>query len=253
MHVRKGFTLAELLVVIGVIAVLISILLPVFHRVREQANRVVCASNEKQIYYALIMYAADYKGVMPVPGWYGGPLWPNLMIVQSDVGWYDYTKGVLWPYVRGTDSRQRLFLCPSDGPDRQVIIDEGSQQPDPVKRRNFTYNFNGYMSGTTGPPVMTERGVVAAGLTGVRLGQIRGPEHKLLVLEANDPRDSSESMLTADNNNRFIHPFATRHSGRGNQCFADGHVELFGNEDMLNVTIGKHYCVLTPMEGGYLP
>lgn len=253
MRVRKGFTLAELLVVIGIIAVLISILLPVLHRVREQANRVVCASNEKQIYASLLMYCQDNKGVMPVPGAYGAPIYPNLAIVQDDIGWYSYTRGVLWSDLRGgVDSRQKLFLCPSDGPDRQVIIDVNRQVPDPTKRRNFSYNFNKRMEGAGGPPVMTDQGVVT-GRTGVRLGQITGQDHKLLVVEGDKPRDSAQFLTGSDDSGRLVPGLATRHSGRGNQCFADGHVELFGDQDMPNITLIKHYVVLTPMQGGYLP
>src|SRR4249919_482685 len=62
---RRAFTLVELLVVIGIIALLVAILMPALSRAREQAYRIACGSNLRQSYLGLMMYARDNANWLP--------------------------------------------------------------------------------------------------------------------------------------------------------------------------------------------
>ena len=91
---RKGFTLIELLVVIAIIAILAAILFPVFQKVRENARRTSCASNEKQIGIAFTQYEQDADELTP-----GSTQW--------GYGWAEK----IMPFVKA----KGVFQCPDDG------------------------------------------------------------------------------------------------------------------------------------------
>src|ERR671917_195604 len=93
----RGFTLIELLIVIAIIAILASILFPVFARARENARRSSCMSNLKQIGLGIMQYTQDYDEAYPqiyAGGW---------------AGTYRWTDSVQ-PYIKST----QVFNCPSD-------------------------------------------------------------------------------------------------------------------------------------------
>ncbi len=107
---RKGFTLIELLVVIAIIAILAAILFPVFQKVRENARRTACLSNEKQLGLALIQYTQDADEKFPF-GLFGdpntiGPQGVGYGQSGEGMGW----AGQLYQYVKSTG----IYKCPDD-------------------------------------------------------------------------------------------------------------------------------------------
>jgi prepilin-type N-terminal cleavage/methylation domain-containing protein len=110
---RAGFTLVELLVVIGIIGVLISILLPSLNKAREAANRAACLSNLRQVGQMMHLYAADYKGQVSL-GTRGNVYQENYVIryTQPDlyISWGPYFKANLM-------KAPKVMYCPTSTQD----------------------------------------------------------------------------------------------------------------------------------------
>lgn len=135
---RAGFSMMEILVVVGVIAVLIAILIPSLGRMRERARAAYCLANLKQIGSALHLYAADnsdymppravrshndaaaagYSNWPPLPGY--GPGDTAYWTDQALLGQYANNSGIDTSnnnaplYFAGTVARRSIFVCPSD-------------------------------------------------------------------------------------------------------------------------------------------
>ena len=105
----RAFTLVELLVVIGIIAVLIGILLPTLANARRAANESVCSNNLRQLHTAYLMYTTHWKGVLPLNQRDVGPFIGQPI---NNAAQFQYPWPVqIVPYLKGN---KKMFICPVD-------------------------------------------------------------------------------------------------------------------------------------------
>ncbi|QOV91988.1 type II secretion system protein [Humisphaera borealis] len=206
---RLAFTLVELLVVIGIIALLISIILPSLAAAREQGNRTKCLSNLRNIATACIMYANENKGSYPKSA-------TGTQSVLDCFYWHagrNLDESTLAPYL-GRPVNRELLICPSDNVQARKYTGSGGYR--------FSYSMNLRMSQ-------------------FKIARILNPTEKVVFYEEDEntlddcnsslDRNASIDLLSIRHDKKRKLPDdestgLTLNGGRyGNASFADGHVE----------------------------
>ncbi len=212
---RRGFTLIELLVVIAIIAILASILFPVFAQARESARRSSCLSNCKQIATGIIMYTQDYDETMPVVS-YGGQ-YRSAASCQNRAGWTRFNNDgkdrylvpVLNPYTKNSN----IFKCPNAP--ANLFLDAGFPSQWGSTYWYWCIMDSASQSSTraTFPP-----NGIKADVCGKPLPTFDRPADKVIVADGNPGWHTKGGSMTFT--------FGRGEVGYSNAVFADGHAKM---------------------------
>jgi prepilin-type N-terminal cleavage/methylation domain-containing protein/prepilin-type processing-associated H-X9-DG protein len=193
----QGFTLIELLVVIAIIAILASILFPVFARARENARRSSCMSNLKQVGLGLMQYVQDYDEKTPVQ--FGSTATAYNVFNYADEGananWIASTQ----PYIKSW----RVFRCPS-------VKDSGG----PFGNHDSAYMANGV--------VMARSIAVIPEVSEIIWAQEDQLAYGVSTLR---PIPANNSFGQGDYTTYLVSTYSLNHFDGGNLLFCDGHVK----------------------------
>jgi prepilin-type N-terminal cleavage/methylation domain-containing protein/prepilin-type processing-associated H-X9-DG protein len=199
---KKGFTLIELLVVIAIIAILASILFPVFARARENARRSSCQSNLKQIGLGIMQYTQDYDETLPRPYQTG------LAGAFCDaIVWGDMVQ----PYLKSL----QVFHCPS----------ANNTNAPKVPIVSFPSLHMSY--GVNAEDTASALGIGGSFGDSGKIADFSSPAETFFVGEITDATNVEYGYMvrplsSADGQHRLP---GTHHFDGGNWLYADGHVK----------------------------
>lgn len=197
---RKGFTLIELLVVIAIIAILASILFPVFARAREKARQTSCLSNMKQLSLGFNMYAQDYDEQLPTN------VYDANASGAQDAG--DYTwRECIKPYAKNV----QIYQCPSYKNPGGTIYNGAPL--DYGQTAGYGINVQHWDPGAPTPPFNAS------------LGQAEDASTVVVLLESTG--GESVGVQTNAHGNPPSDAASIRHNGGENLAFMDGHAKWY--------------------------
>ena len=207
---KRGFTIIELLVVIGIITMLMGLIIPTVNILRENAKETQCANNMKQWMAALNQYADENKSVFPGDGLGENETWAWYEVLPPYIGLDPYSKQIGSgkagdvPRVPRPGGGRSLFVCPSY-PTTEVL-------PADLAAYTYSYGMNYWINAEKSAPELTKR---------MRLSQVKHPDAFIVFTET---EDFNKKAVTLYPPNGKVSPPAFRHNKKVLCGFADGHV-----------------------------